>query len=417
MPEGRRKSNQQGNPFEFRQGVEFQWRGMYTEGDPAGIPPNHFRFMQNTRFIGGDVTERPGLQPFSGQLHDPAACIRLIADYQTGGSGAVKLWILADGCPGISSSVGFSVTNLDQEQSPEYQRWVYYNGLSTSVALALFGGVLHIGSDDTLRKLERLQVPYGTEALSLAGSQMDLPIHTFDTDEVVIAMREFDSKLFMAIKDTGGADDKIVTWDGVSIVDDDTSLATAPADPRAFADYRIQNGGDALVCLLGANFAYRATGDPPTAWTEVTPGGTYDGVSAVPYKDKLWIASADGDIWSWDGSSATNEHTPTGATAIRGIAVFNGELVFCYETAGSGCIIGSYDGSTWTDSEKDLDAQFTSITGCRDLIEYRNDLYVGCTHTAGGHLYASPGTDLTGTYVEIELNSVSTGDINMLLAG
>lgn len=397
--------------FEFRAGFgDLQWKGMLTNGDAGANPPNRPRMLVNARLTGGGYVERAGLTTFD-TLVSSSACVRLIADFQL--SSPKKLWIRGDGCPGVSSSAGFYIATLDQEQSPEFQRAVYYSAATTSVILARFDGALHLGVDGALKKLQLIIMPYGTENLSASGSSQDTPIYSFPAG-TISCMQEFDGKLFIGV-DNGPGASSISTWDGISIRSELTGINA----PTSFGLYRVQNGGDCIVVGFGTatnHIRYRPTGASPGTWTTVVPAaGTVASVAMAAYKDVLYITDGALNLWSYDGTTLTIARVPASGTAVRAVATFNGLLYFGYDTSAA-AIIGKYDGSTWTDVEKNLTTQFTGTSSIRYLAAYRGCLIgVGVETTARGRIWISPGTTTTGTYVKVIPNVGNNGDASFLL--
>lgn len=404
-----------GTPFEFKAGIEgFEWGGMLTEGDPSANEKNRPRLLENARFFGGEITDRSGLTKLLAAQIDAAggASVTYLGDHQI--TTPRKLWIVTDGCPGISSAVGFSLTCIDTEQDPEFQRVVYYDTLTSSFTIAGFDGNLHLGSDSVLRKLELLALPWGSsENLAVSGSSQDVPLVTF-TGYDIGTMLEFDGKLFIGL-DNGAGASRIVTWDGVSWRIDLDSI-----DPvTCFGLYRVTDGGDCIVAGFGSgtnHIQYRPTGDSPGSWTTVAPGaGTLDARQMISYKDVLYLADVGGDVWDFDGTTLASARTPAGSTTCKSVATFGGNLIFGYATAAA-AIIGSYDGSSWTDAEKDFDAQFSGADDIRALAGYRGSLMVGGIKGAtGGFIWASPGADITGTYRQIVMAGANNSDFDQFV--
>lgn len=395
--------------FEFRSGVnDFRWKGINSEGDPSSIPPNTVRMAINARIIGSEFIERPGLTKLnSAPLNAADAVIQDIVPYDP--PRPYRLWTTSQGCPGLSAGFGFSLGNLDQEQDPEFQRVVYYDTAATTCVLATFGGDMYVGVDSALRKLQLIKQPWGTESISVSGSSQDTPVVTF-SGFTISCMQQFNGKLFIGLNGGAGAS-KVVVWDGTSVRDDKTAIDA----PVAFALYRVQNGGDALVMSTATtnNLYIRSTGDAPGTWT--TPG-TVVGVSMISYKDVLYIATGGVNVSSWNGTAITAAaHAPASGVAVNAVVVFNGFLYFAYTTAAS-VRIGKYDGTTWTDVEKNLTTQFTGTNGVRAMADYRNYLAVAGTKSGVGFIWLSNLTDTSGTYTEIQPNVASNGVVSALLA-
>lgn len=409
------KTDQDHKRFEFRNGLEeFRWRGMRTNGSPATNPPGQLRLLINGRMIEGDVLSRGGWSPFnSSPFQDAGACFRLVSDYQL--SEPKRMWIVGDGCAGISSSVGFYLAHFDEEQDPDFQRARYFNTQTNQVVVAAYNGSIYIAADSSLYKLQMIVAQYGTENFAVSGTGQESPIATFSGFQIK-CMLEFDGKLFLGL-DAGAGASKVVCYDGTSIFDNDLS---AVGTPYTFASYRIQGGGDGLVLITndGANnLKIRTTGDSPGTWANLGTVTAAARSQAVSYKDVLYIASGATTVQSWDGSSVATARTVTNAQ-ILGLCVFNNLLYFGYKiTTTSHSVVGKFDGSTWTDTEKDLTTQFADSNGLRVLCAYRDRLVAGSTTNpnTGAALYFSPGLTTSGTWIKLVPNASNNGDIESLV--
>jgi hypothetical protein len=394
--------------FEFRSGMGGAWGGMVTQGDPGRNPPFSPRLLINTRLVDGEVQDRPGLAKlFASPMHASDACVKDVVDHDM--SKPFKLWITGTGCPGISAGTGFYLGTLDSEQEPEFQRVVYYDTAVGTVSVAKFNGDFYVGVDSELRKLTIIKFPWGTEAIEIAGTAQESPVYTF-TGFTIRCLKEFDGKLFIGL-DNGAGASKIATFDGVSIRDDKTAIDA----PRWFALYRIQGGGDAIVCGTSttSTIYIRPTGESPGTWTSI---GNQASVQAISYKDVLYIATGATTVASWNGVTLTvSARAPVGASAVRTVTVFNSLLYFGYDTAAA-AVIGKFDGSTWTDAEKSLTAQFVGTTSIRALESYRGFLVAAGTRTGIGELFTSPGKTTSGTWTEVVPHGVTSGVIFNLMA-
>lgn len=393
--------------FEFRSGNGGVWGGMVTNGDPARNSAWNPRMLVNADIVDGEIRERPGLvKRFASVLHTNASIRNIVhANMPT----PFRLYIVAAGCPGLSPSVGFSLNALDTEQDPEFQRMTYYSGTASQVVVGKYNRALYVGTDSDLRRWQAIRVPWGKENLSVSGSTQDTPLKTF-SGFTIKCLREFDGMLFIGL-DGGAGASKVVTYDGISFRDDVTGIDP----PTCFADYRVQNGGDAIVMgtSTGNNIYIRPAGDSPGTWTSI---GTAASVDMISYKDVLYIATGGANVSSWNGTTLTAAaRSPAGATAVLSVEVFNGLLYFSYETA-SAAIIGKYDGSSWTDAEKNITTQFSGTTSVRTIASYCGFLVGGGTRSSSGRLWVSPGTTTSGTWVEVVPNVIQAGNVVRLLA-
>lgn len=387
--------------------------GMETEGDYGGTLPPQLRYVENARLRGGAWEARMGLAKLNSSAVFDGSNLRVLHmyDYQILAP-PLKLWIVGDGCPGVSSSSGGYVAHMDIEQNPEFQRAVNYAS-TANVIIAKFGEDIYVGTDSQLRRFGLILQPWGTENITISGSTQDTPIATF-SGFTITCMQEFDGKLFIGL-DNGAGASKIVTYDGVSIITDISSINA----PTCFGKFRITGGGDAIVVGFGSGtnaVKVRPTGAAP-GWTNYTPGaGTLGALGMVSYKDVLYIASSDGAVWTWTGAVLASAHTAAGTpTACRAVCTFNGYLYFAYETS-TAALIGKYDGSSWTDAEKNITTQTALTTSIRALASYRGSLYAAGTVTGvGGKIWVSPGTTTSGTYTVIVPNATNNGEIFSLV--
>lgn len=395
-------------PMDFRNGRGVRWGGMYTEGDPLARPPGTFDLLINARWRDGEAVDRWGLARFQQQIMGGlfAEVVNHLDDFQV--TTPKKLWMTIDGgydCAGVYTTTGEHVSSYDEEQSPVYQQYAYYDTATEVPVMASFDGHLYVGVGSTLKRLTITDRPYGADidSRTFLGSTMDTTVHTF-SGFAIRALHEFDGKLFIGL-DAGAGSSKISSFDGVSIVDELTSLQI----PKCFATYRVLNGGDAIFVgfAAGNQIRYRPSGSAPGTWTSVTPGaGTVTSVEMVAYKDVLYIASGGTDVWSYNGTTLASARTPASAVTVNTITTFNGNLVFGYDTL-TAARIGTYDGSSWTDVAKDLTAQAAGTTSILSLKRYRSNLYAAATVSAQGALFISPGTTITGTWIWPTLRSTT----------
>jgi hypothetical protein len=394
------------------QDPEFLWGGMVPDDDPAAIPPNHLELLINCRIQGGSIAPRGG----SKGLYDLSASGQIlgIGDFQVGTPR--KLWIVGDGCPGLSSSVGWYVGFFDVEQDPQFQPAIYYSTATQKVVIGQFSGDLYVGVDNALRKVNLIEAPYGQAALSVSGSSQDLPLLTFTGFTKITDLMSFDGKLFVAV-DGGAGASKVAVWDGVTQFVDVAAINA----PTAFGTYR-----ESLIAgFAGApnSIMVRPVGDPGASWATVAPtGGTASmrgpGCSDT-YKDVFWFASGTADLFKFDGTTLTQ--VPIGTTGFAAGSVthscrsFGGYLFVSY-TAGGHAILARFDGTTWVPVHKDFTVQDVTVNAARSVVEYRGDLWVAVSSTARGKLFRSVGATTTGTWVGTGgLAASNNGDVDQIL--
>jgi hypothetical protein len=410
----RRKEGDQ--RFELKAGREGRaWGGVRTEGDPSSNPDFQPRLAINVRPDGGGYKERPGFTPFNtSALHHSGACIKSLFDLPM--ATPVKVWVVGDGCPAVSASVGFYIGAFDPEQDPDFQAYYYYSAATTGVVIGEFDDYVHALVDADLRRINLIVQPWGQSALPIGGAGTDTPLYTH-TGFTGKALLEFDDKLFQGLGAASGTS-KISTWDGTTHRDDRSSLEI----PSCFAHYRVTGGGDAIVAgySTGNLISYRPTGSSGS-WTDVSPGaGTCTAYRMLSYKDTLWITTGGEDLFSFDGTTLTRVQPATTGIAAgsvtRGLAIANSNTLYMLYNSGTSVRVAKYDGTTWTAIDKNLTTQFATLQSAKDLVWYRGYLIAaGTTASLGARLYAVAETGVTGSWTEITPHAATNGDIDQLL--
>lgn len=385
---------------------KFEIGGMQPDGDPASIPENKLWRFFNGRLKDGGIVPRGGLDGFSnGALDSGTACISAGVDFKV--STPLRLYVLGVGCPGFSSTVGYSLQWFDPEQTPTYQGGVYYNTGSQNLVAGLFGKDLYVGQDNKLRKFQLITTPYGDLAISLAGFSQDIPLKRFDGYTKITWIQEFDGKLFIGLDSGSAGTSKIVMYDGTEFIDDLTGIEPVTG---------MMLWRDKLIAGYAGTpneIRVRATGDAPGTWATVAPGaGT---VRFYKYGESFlgtayFVAGTTGDIWGYDGTTLAVARNVAGAT-FEGLAVHNRLLYAGDSTGANAGRILMFDGTTWQDTHKSLGA-LIQVTSLRS---YRGDLIAGTT--IGGTavtLYRSPGSNTAGTYTAIS-NVTPSGSITQML--
>lgn len=387
----------------------FEWGGMIPDGDPGSLPPNRPRKLWNTRRVGGLIVPRGGQEAFI----DLDQAVRGLFDFQMGTKR--KLMIVGDGCPDISSAVGFYIGSKDIEQLPQVQQGVYYNSATQAVLLSRYADDLYIAEDVRLRKYQTIDAPYGVNGLSLSGSSQDIPIYAVAAPFTKIsAIRDypFSGLLFFA-GDAGAGASSIFSWDGLTIRSD---LASIDA-PTGFGLYR-----ELLIAGFAAATNRIKTRDISGAWTTVGPplSGACAFKEGISYKDVFYWTTLGEDVFKFDGTTITRiPILTTGFPAnsvTYGIEVFNGYLYVSYTTAAGSARIARFDGTTWLPTHKVLTAQVAAASAARPIRSYRGSLIAGVQEATVGTIYTSPLTDTAGAWVRSNPNdSANQGSINQLL--
>lgn len=392
-------------PFEFRPGSNGfpDWGGVRRDGDPSFGPPNTLRLMLNALGRNGEIKSRGGQTPFNSALLVGAVTgnIKYFVDYQL--ARPIRLWMLSDGCPGLSPTAGFSINTYDEEQSPLFQSNVYYDSASTNGCMGIFDGRLWSGVDNVLRQVVLIRPNYGEGALAVSGAQGGPSVITL-TSGTIGFIQEFDSKMFIG-NAVGAGTSRIVSYTGVAQRDDLTAI-NAPTGAGLYRDWLVVGFGAATNGIRLRERGLTGT------WTTVANGAGTTAMTqcgGVSYKDNFYWGDGTNIVWKYDGTSITAARTIVGATTLRSVVVFNNLLYYGYTSSGGAGLIGKFDGSTWTDAEKNLTSQFSANTGVRTIFPCRGDLFATGPGTgAGAQLYRSPGTTTSGTWVPIDLSPNTT---------
>lgn len=391
------KDDEDGKRFEFRTGVGALlegWRGMKRDGDPESVLPPWVRMAVNATLRNGEFEARGGQEKLNSVQF--SGCIRLIYDHQC--TPNHRLYGVTAGCPQISPGTGFSIFHYDQEQSPAFQRMLYYDGATTNAVLGVFDSAIWVGVDNALKEIVLIRVRYGQENIVLSGVTQDRPTKTF-SGFVIRALEEFDGKFFIAL-DGGAGASKTVVFDGISFQDDTAATTQIVTGFGLYRDWIIAGYSSAV-----GKISYRPAGDAMTAWTDVALANCGQVGHGVSYKDKYYVANGSTQVFQLDGTTLTSSTTIAGA-AITDLAVAYGYL-YAFYTNGVNARIARYDGTTWTAIHKDLTAQVATLTGCKKGIFYRGDLYVYVSTAASNLLYKSPGSTTTGTWTIVDTGASS----------
>lgn len=407
----------QKKPFNyFAEQGRFEYRGMYPDGNPASVPVNGLRVLINGRLQGGQVVARPGQAKLNSSALDSATtCIGGLFDFQVGTRKSIM--VIGDGCPAISSAVGFYLGLYDFDQSPAFQPQIYYNAATQRLAAGVYGDDLYLGLDNELKRYQAIDAGYGESALAISGSSQDIPILTLPAGFTLIpALQQFDGLLFIACEQGVGTS-KVISWDGKTERDDVTGINA----PTGFGLYR-----ETLIMGYGGapnRIDIRQVGDSPGTWTNVAPGaGTAAFKKGTSYKDLFYFTTGGEDLFSYNGTALTRI-TP-GTTGIAagsvtfGIATFNGFLYVAYTTATNIARLAKFNGTVWTAIEKDFTSQFATVTAARPMALYRGNLVVGAVQSggpSGGVLLESPGTSTSGTWTRRTASLANNGDIDDIL--
>lgn len=379
--------------------------GVNSQSDPAAIGPDQFTKLINVRWKSDGMRPRSGYSQVANTVFHNAAASVYPDAFEI--STPFRAWYVGQGFPCESSANGRFIGFYDPESDPILQRVAWYS-TATAAAVGSLGNTPFVGIDDTLRRLNLLQAPFGQDQSSIAGQSTDVPVHTW-TGETVKLLVPFDGMLFVCL-DAGT--DHIVTFDGVSIREDSDFTAV----PVAAGHYR-----DLLIVGLDDGKLYsRVAGDSPVTWTLLgtVTGGVHPGRnSIISHKDILYILNGEDDIWTWNDAALANTHTIGAAEVITCLAEAFGYLYYGYRDAGTTEVhVGRFDasGPTWDDTHKRLTDDDADIDNISGMLGYKNELIAMPYNSPGiaNHtlLARTSGQDTAGTWVYAQLDAFWTGD-------
>jgi hypothetical protein len=226
------------------------------------------------------------------------------------------------------------------------------------------------------------------------------------------------------------------SFDGRNIVLEDTYTATpSHTNPPGAYGTALGQYREELLTAVAMERSVGAVSEYPDRIRKRTAGGTWSSLSLpagvddfaasfsrmAVYQDKLYIlghgvmpaahaTNIGGIVLSWDGSAlAVAQNTISASSdgssqALRCPVVFNGYLYYLHSPAGANTTVyvGRFDGSSWTNTHKQLSTQFAvaAHSNVTSLDVYQGNLVATVTNTSTGvnQIVMSPGTDTSGTW-------------------
>lgn len=278
---------------------------------------------------------------------------------------------------GLSEEIATSALFLAKIGDATYPRFIFHR----------FAGDLYVHDGTYMHRCV---------AAARSGIVSGSTFPVFTTGMIVNSSIEYQGYLYMG----GLASGDVTRWSGSVLETDEVAPVTAPVIMAVFRE---------TLMAFGTQSCKKRNLDG--TWSAVSmPGGvtSFKPRAAVTYKDRLYIGGFDdatddtGLILVFDGTSLTVARTLTVSTnntdvGCTDLAVSFGYLYYAYNALDvSVAKIGRYDGTTWTDSHKDMNAV---VAGCAigRIYPYRGSLFVGLSQQPG--LYRSPLSDTAGTYV------------------
>jgi len=160
-------------------------------------------------------------------------------------------------------------------------------------------------------------------------------LHTAVGGGTIVALKAFGENLYAAYGTTVA-----------SVIGAGGNLAAAPNTPTSLATYKHEMW---VGCDSGVTHYYRFG----SFWTvgPVLPCAD-DIVSMIEFKERLYIACVDGDVYYWDGDALTLSRTgaPVTDDNAHQLEVFNGELFLVTggSTTNTASLFKTSDGITWS---------------------------------------------------------------------
>lgn len=384
-------------PGRRRLGVDFaKFRGMLLDTDPGAIPPGAHRMLENVDFL-GELAPRQGLR---NQNEEPflsdEACISFGSDYQTD---ILRLFIVAKGCPGVSTSVGRSVGFFDPDFSASFQRVLYYDWTTTTTIVAPYSGELYAATGPYLRRVVRVQTPVGVEPITVTGIRQDVNIFFFSGYSIK-SMWEFNGLLFIGAElDSDPTQSVIYSYDGL-VMRIDRSGVVCPTFMIQYQETLVMGYADFTLNKLTVR-------DKTGTYTDIAGGGTHMAcVAAVSHQTFLFIADGVDTLWKFDGAAITSFRNVAGATFFNAVESFNGFLYYGYSSGADptkhGHIGRWIEAAVFEDNHHDMTVQDATVHSVDVLRGYRGRLFAACRKDASSSkLYASDSLDTGADYEEI----------------
>lgn len=391
------------SPLPFRYGPGVPVRGMRRRGDPGACPFPYWWLLINCRFDDG-FGDRGGAGAFleTGGGSSTDEVISLF-DFQqvSGGSTRNKLFVVIDGCPGISSVAGASLNWFDQNAASPFGRGPYDGTATVDPVLGFYDGRMYVGADDKLKVFTPIEPDREDEILDIAGFDQTEVLRVF-TGFTIKFLRSAFGYLFIGL-DGGAGASKIVRYDGITFEDDDTAI-DPPTVASLFRDEYLVAG-----LSTGGLRVRTAAG----AWSTVASAAVPNAMRE--YRDNLWFTASGTTLYKFDSAAITAARVVAGATMLS-LATAFGNLYYGYSAGAAGAIIGRLDAAgAYVDAHKSFQAQLATATATRQLEFFRGQLIAGVNTggpSTGSRMFFSPGSDTgNATWEVLQPNVAANGDI------
>lgn len=393
--------------------------GARKQGSAASVPPFMFRVAENVGYAGDKVVPRGGQDKLNaGSFNSP---VRGIHDTREGDLPEISRPQLA--FTAIDARVYFFDVPGDELSFAE----VPSTGLS--YAAHAFGDEVYlcVSVAGTSSVTVWVVPPGGRGVRALFTIQVASATPVGNTDYLAT----YRDAIWLAMlfdKSAGNDEIRVYSWDGQAATLDhqhDTGAAGLFYAP-VMAQYREDLFLGLVGGAAGPNVIKRRTVDG--AWSTLAmPGGItqFSVRSMRVFKDKLYIAGDNGNpnedgassayVLVWDGAAVTVARGPIAHGGLASnkcyaLEVLDGKLYYLHEHgpadfthASDVTIVGSYDGSVWTDALKNLTTQFTTefVVGLF-MRAMRSDLWVyGINDSANPRLVRSQAGNIGGVWADV----------------
>ena len=404
--------------------------GVRRECDPGAIPPNMFRNAVNVRYQGGRLVSRGGQSKFntgalSGRVQGifssefefstGAPADGTCSEVGVGGGtdiGSEKLYLVG----GDTKYIGLYY--FGEDQTPLLRRQVYDPARIADTEMASFGdGRIWVGGYDAANVYLRVFSRSGLPTVVASVAQI-LNTSMFGSIE------SYEASLYFSVAALADANTRVYRYTGSAIVQDDAPgwshrpyLRALPPDLYAIRGGFV-SGGLAKIRRKSAG-----------VWADLASSLANFAANGQPviYNGALWALGKNGVSPSFSGPAAIKIVVGGTVTTERDLAssaarnhyyalpaVFNGYLYYLYQqndpstAAPVSLHLGRFDGTTWSDTHKDLGTQFPQLVNDGNVpmlgflggfdgklrVVIRDSTYSTCNF----NVFSSPDLDTAGTW-------------------
>jgi hypothetical protein len=385
------------------------------EGRPSAIGYDRLRQAINVR-LGDEIESRGGQSKVNTVAVDE--CIYGIFDAQAEDYASnARLWI-AGGEAAASGT--YTLSSYHPDDSPTFQNIILNeNPSETGLPLFVRDSSVWFGDAPTsgarrICNLVRFSPPSGDTSLESGGYSF---VPRFEASLSLHA----NTDLLSGVTYVGG-NGIVLSWDGTTVLADSGSVFGGGV-PRIIP-FREDIYGAATHIFRKRSGGTWSSISMPVGITSFVPNDW------AVYKDVLYLVGYDhvggnnnvSKIISFDGTTLTDVRTPEAAgfdsDGVMSCAVAFGYLYFVCEFDGVGAVLGRYDGTTWTDSHKNMSAAGvgSAVSKAYDMLPYRGDLAMlikESTPVATVRLIRSSGNATSSSWTLVKNIGEVTGNFSV----